>query len=173
MKKLLLIVFMALAFSTAQAQSGFSTLEEKMTGKEFMAAGLDKLSEEELAALNDWLRAHSVATLGAARQPVADPRGFEGDQPDSVGDQRGFENQTIKEIGENDVVSKIRGPFKGWDGETVFELENGMIWKQTEGSTFSIAEVDNPTVIIERGVFNVWRLRVEGYNKNVKVKRIQ
>lgn len=29
------------------------------------------------------------------------------------------------------IKGKIRGDFKGWDGHTVYELDNGQIWKQT------------------------------------------
>lgn len=28
--------------------------------------------------------------------------------------------------------SKIKGEFSGWDGETVFELVNGQVWKQAK-----------------------------------------
>lgn len=153
------ILVMALGPAQVQAQNSFSTLEEQMTGKEFVSAGLDKLSAEELAALNEWLRTHSVATLETATEPLSD--------------QRGFENQTIAEMGKEDVVSTIVGPFSGWDGETIFKLENGMIWKQSEADRFAIPEVQNPPVIIERGLLKSWKLSVEGYNKSVRVRRIQ
>jgi hypothetical protein len=32
---------------------------------------------------------------------------------------------------------------------------------------------ENPVVVIESGLFNSWRLKVEGYNKTVRVERIQ
>ncbi|MEJ2535309.1 MAG: hypothetical protein P8008_07595 [Gammaproteobacteria bacterium] len=145
--------------ASAQAQQGFSTVEERMTGKEFTAAGLDKLTPEELAALNEWLRAHSVATLENATQPV--------------GDQRGFEVEAMKEFDESDIVARVQGPFTGWSGQTVFKLDNGMIWEQVEAGTFYIPQVDDPVVVIEQGMFNAWRLRVEGYNKTVRVRRVQ
>lgn len=174
MKQLVLLIVLALASNTLLAQNSFSTLEEKMTGKEFMAAGLDKLTPEELAALNNWLRRHSVATLDAptSSAPAGAAAGAAAGTQKG-GDQRGFENQMIEDVGKNDIVARIMGPFKGWDGETVFRLDNGMIWKQSEGSTFAMAEMDSPTVIIERGLFNVWKLRVQGYNKSVKVERLQ
>jgi len=31
----------------------------------------------------------------------------------------------------NVVESRIRGEFKGWSGDTEFELENGQVWKQS------------------------------------------
>ena len=153
------LLTLALASGVA-AQDSFSTLEERMTGKEFTAAGLDKLSDDELAALNDWLRRHSVATLENATQPYSDTRGFE--------------VRAMKDMDDSDIVSRIVGTFDGWRGKgTVFRLENGMVWEQVEGGTFSIPAVENPVVVIESGLFNSWRLRLEDYNKTVRVERIQ
>src|SRR3546814_11473862 len=46
---------MLLAPAVVAAQQ-FSSLEERMTYNEFRAAGLEKLSADELAAPNTWLR---------------------------------------------------------------------------------------------------------------------
>lgn len=150
------------------AQQGFSTIEERMTGKEFTAAGLDKLSPEQLAALNDWLRSHSVATLenaNAAAQVSAAGGG--------TGDNRGFELQSAKDISDDDIVSGIKGEFSGWSGKTIFELENGMVWQQVESQTFYIPSRTGAVAIIEKGLFSSWRLSVDGYNKTVRVERIE
>jgi len=159
MKTLLCTSLLLIAGAGAQAQDSFSSLEEQMTGKEFTAAGLDKLTDGELAALNQWLRAHSVGTLTQARQPQSDMRGFEGSVLESVDD--------------SDIVSRLVGTFNGWDGNTVFKLDNGQIWKQADSSTLSVPAIENPQVRIEQGVFNAWRLSVEGYGKRVHVERIQ
>jgi hypothetical protein len=161
MKKLPFIVFVASAILAGHslAQQGFSTIEERMTGKEFTAAGLDKLSDEELTALNDWLRSHSVATLENRNQEYSDTRGFE--------------TQAMANLDDKDVVSLIKGPFSGWTGDTVFELENGMVWKQVETGTFYIPARMDAVAVIDKGLFNSWRLKVEGYNKTIRVERIE
>lgn len=142
------------------AQDAFSTIEERMTGKEFTAAGLDKLSAEELAALNQWLREHSVATLDYAREPG--------------GDARGFEYRSAAEADGDTIVSRIVGSFSGWDGkDTLFRLENGMVWKQAESGRFTIPETDQAVAVIESGMFSSWRLHIEGYNKTVRVTRVE
>ena len=73
------------------ADEGFSSLEEQMTGQDFKAAGLDKLTPQELEALNGWIRRRSLATLdapsggaaaSAAESPVADRRGLKGEKED-------------------------------------------------------------------------------------------
>lgn len=159
MKQTVLTFILIALCNSAIAQKGFSTLEERMTGKEFTAAGLDKLSDEELAALNDWLRSHSIATLENATQPTGDIRGFEGRA--GVG------------FDESAIVSRIVGTFRGWDGETTFTLENGMVWKQDEAGRFYTQATENPQVTIDKGLFSAWYMKVEGYNKEVRVERIQ
>jgi hypothetical protein len=76
-------------------------------------------------------------------------------------------------LDDGDVVSPIKGEFRGWTGDTVFELENGMIWQQAEGGTFNIPPTTDAVAVIDKGVFNAWRLKIEGYNKTVRVKRLQ
>lgn len=149
------------------AQQGFSTIEERMTGKEFVAAGLDQLSPEQLASLNDWLRSHSVATLDNANA-TSQGSGGQGST-----DQRGFENQNSKDISDKDIVSAIKGEFSGWSGDTVFELENGMVWQQVETGTFYMPARTGAVAIIDKGLLSSWRLSIEGYNRTIRVKRIE
>lgn len=168
----LLALALLLASSTLAAQQGFSTIEERMTGKEFVAAGLDNLSPEQLASLNEWLRSHSVATLDNAN---ATSQAFAGPGSGGQGstDQRGFENQSSKDISDKDIVSVIKGEFSGWSGDTVFELENGMVWEQVETGTFNMPARTGAVAIIDKGLLSSWRLSIEGYNKTIRVKRIE
>jgi hypothetical protein len=160
MKYLFLALLLCLVCQPLSAQEAFSTIEERMTGKEFSETGLSKLTPEELAALNRWLRSHSVATLENATQAVQSRQGL---------DARGLEN-----MDDEAVVSRIVGTFDGWEGKgTLFKLENGMIWMQAESGTFHMPATENPVVNIEPGFFNSWRLQIEGYNKTVRVERVQ
>jgi hypothetical protein len=162
MKKRLLVVLLISWPLVLSAQNPFTSLEERMTGKEFTAAGLEKLTDQELDALNSWLRDHSVATLESTRMasaPLADPRGFK-NKP------KGSDAGKI-------IQSSIVGTFSGWDGATVFKLANGMVWKQAESDNFKINPVENPAVTIKKGIFRSWHLNVDGYNSKVKVERLQ
>jgi hypothetical protein len=151
----------------ALADEGFSSLEEQMSGKEFSAAGLDKLTPEELGALNNWIRRHSVATLQQAGGSGSTAAAAEG------GDQRGFENRGADEAERTVIKSRLVGSFSGWDGNTIFTLENGMIWEQADKDKSYIPEVQNPEVTIEPAMFKKWRLSIDGFNSACKVKRIQ
>jgi len=153
------------ASGSADAQRSFSTLEERMTAREFRDAGLDKLSDEELASLNRWIRQRSLAE-GEAIAPAANAA-----RPSQVTeDRRGFTERGSDEP----IRSRIEGTFEGWDGDTVFVLENGMVWQQSESGTFRPRTMEDPEVEIKQGFLgSVWYLKVEGYNTQVKVRRLR
>lgn len=157
------LVLAILAFSfalplQAQEQQPFSSLEERMTGQEFERAGLDKLSPSELAVLNQWIRERSVANYEAAGESASSSAGA--DAP-------------IDDMAREPFQARIVGDFTGWTGDTVFELENGMVWRQVDNATFFIPSVDNPTVTIRPGFMNSWVLTVEGYNSSTRVERVE
>ena len=168
MKRVLFVLLCLLASSSQLAADGFSSLEEQMTGREFSAAGLDKLSPGELEALNAWIRSHSLGTLATAKSGTIDPKPA---PTVAGGDLRGLPSDD----GEDDspIRSAIVGDFEGWDGQTIFKLENGMIWVQDDRDKFYARDLENPVAVIERGMFGTWHLHVEGYRDNCKVKRIQ
>jgi hypothetical protein len=173
MKNIFILLLLLFTSSAVLAQESFSSVEERMTGREFKDAGLGKLSDAELEALNKWLRDHSVATL---ENTVVNRRPGSGTVSTAVAadpsaDRRGLEG---KQASKDTIVSRLVGEFTGWDSDTVFQLENGMIWKQSEKTDkYFVDSTTGPVVTIKAGMFNSWRLSVEGYNKSVQVDRIQ
>ncbi len=151
----------------ALADPSFSSLEERMTGREFRETGLYKLTDDELAALNRWIRERSLAEedprQGAAQEQ---PQSSVGDASD---DPRGFRSSEDRST----IETRIVGSFTGWRGRTEFELENGQVWRQAEAGTFVVPEMQNPDVEIIPGMFNSWRLRVSGYNTRIRVERVR
>lgn len=131
--------------------SEFSSLEERMSKSEFQATGLDKLTPEELKNLNDWLRGHPIVT-------------------NASNDRTGFPPQ---EMSRETITSTIEGTFKGWSGNTLFKLQNGQQWEQVENDSFSVKALQNPQITIQPGLLGGWLLKVEGYNRSVRVKRIR
>lgn len=161
----------ALHFSvavSAQSNPSFSSLEEQMTQREFEASGLDKLTDEELIALNRWIRSRSLATLEQPRanvgQAAVGPEGL----PSTPG-----ELPPIDRMAREPFETRIVGEFDGWTGNTVFELENGMVWRQAERDRRRFQPMQNPVVIIKPGLFGAWYLTVEGQKRKVRVERIK
>ena len=167
MNKLLTVILSLILPLSVIAAEGFSSLEEQMSGKEFTATGLGKLTPEELEALNNWIRRHSVATLDQ-------PKGgsITADAGDE-GDQRGFKNKNDSKEDRSPINSRIKGNFSGWNGNTVFVLENGMIWEQADKEKFWVDDVQNPEITITPGMFGTWRLSMVGHNSACRVERIQ
>ena len=174
MTRILIVIVVMLSTFPLVASEGFSTLEEQMTGKEFTGAGLDKLTPDELAALNAWIRKRSLATLDAPASATATAATAAASSAAETTDedQRGFRTEK-KDEDRSPITSRIVGKFNGWDGQTVFKLENGMIWEQADNDKFYIREVENPVAVIEPGIFGTWRLHIEGYNSKCRVERIQ
>jgi hypothetical protein len=130
------------------------TLEERMSQAEFHAAGLDKLSPDELAQLNAWLGAHGGATtkyVTASGKPVF--------YPDS----------DHKEA----IEAHLVGSFEGWRGHTVFTLDNGQQWQQAESGSFSYNAIENAKVKIKPMLLGSWLMYVDSCGCNVRVNRIK
>jgi hypothetical protein len=169
-KFLVAILSLTMSLSVIAAE-GFSSLEEQMSGKEFTATGLDKLTPGELEALNNWIRSHSVATLD---QPKSGSYAVTADaNADAEVDERGFKNKKDSKEDRSPITTRIKGSSTGWDGHTVFTLENGMIWEQADQEKFYTKKVQNPEITISPGMFGTWRLSMVGHNSACRVKRIQ
>ena len=89
--------------------------------------------------------------------------------------QSGFGDETIPNTDSDpeagQITSRIIGEFKGWSGETVFELENGQVWQQSSNGLL-IVRLTNPKVTIKKARF-AYKLSVEGYNSSVSVRKIR
>ncbi|MBN8727290.1 MAG: hypothetical protein J0H15_06230 [Xanthomonadales bacterium] len=127
------------------------TLEERMSQAEFRAAGLDKLSPEELARLNTWLAGHTA--------PPRRPGSREAFYPDP--DAR------------TTVNAHIAGDFTGWRGKTIFRLDNGQEWQQTESGYRNVGVFHNPSVTIKPMILGSWLMVVEGCGCSLRVQRIK
>ncbi|UXI67210.1 hypothetical protein [Tahibacter amnicola] len=150
------VLTLALALSGTATAAEFSTLEERMSRKEFDAAGLGRLSAEELKALNDWLRVNGLAP-GA---PVA------------TGKNRTPE--FYPEEAEREVVeAHIAGNLTGWLGKTQFKLDNGQVWQQAESGMRTDLNLANPQVRIKPMLLGSWLMSIDGCNCSLRVRRVK
>jgi hypothetical protein len=148
----LIATALALLLTAAASAAEFSSLEERMSQAQFHAAGLDKLSPEELKTLNDWLRGHETVTqqvVTPSGQPVFYPKEFE------------------REL----VESRIDGKFSGWRGHTVFKLENGQEWTQAESGSFTNGSYDHPQVRVKPMVMGSWLMSIPACGCSLRVTR--
>jgi hypothetical protein len=145
---------MTLAAAGSAGAAGFSSLEERMSQSEFHAAGLDKLSTDELKTLDEWLRAHSNVTTTYVT-PGGSPVFYPQDNA----------RETIE--------AHVNGHFTGWFGSTVFTLDNGQEWKQAESGSRSCGSVQNPTIKIKPMLMGSWLAYIESCSDSVRVTRVK
>ena len=145
-------VFCIAGFASAET---FSSLEERMSQNEFHAAGLDKLSPDELNALNAWLRSHygtQVTYVSPTGKPVFYPQ----------------------ESSREPVDAHIVGQFTGWYGQTVFTLDNGQQWQQAESASYQCGKFENPKVTIKPTLMGSWLMYVDPCrSQSLRVTRIK
>lgn len=72
---------------------------------------------------------------------------------------------------DNVIESQIDGEFTGWDGETVFELSNGQVWKQNRYAYKYHYSYRPRVVIYDSG--SGYKLSVKGVTETLPVRRIR
>jgi hypothetical protein len=70
------------------------------------------------------------------------------------------------------IRARYLGEFSGWDGKTVFPLDNGQVWRQ-KGPGLVSFHASNPEIRIKRNLFGGYTLKVDGLNRTVLVERIR
>ena len=80
-----------------------------------------------------------------------------------------------KVISPDTINTTILGEFTGWEKNTVFKLANGQTWKVSSSSTRPVyrRSIQNPKVKISKGFLNSYKMKVEGVNSSVKIKRVK
>jgi hypothetical protein len=167
-------------------------VRDVMTASQFHATGLDKLTPEQMAAFNAWLASYAhtpaAATAGAgtamvaplpvptpaaaAAVPAAPAAAVPTPAPSAASTGSfGKEMLTSEQRGEpTRIESRILGTFKGWNGRSVFKLENGQVWQQADTSTYDIT-LQDPPVVIKRLGFG-YLMTLPGHGATVFVKRV-
>lgn len=138
-------------------------VQDQMSAVEFRAAGLDKLSAGELAALNAWLQRRA----GEETARVVEVAREEGRQ-EVVRNNRGFFDFGSTEA----IESIIVGEFVGFANGRKYTLANGQVWEQVEPASLAGVRRTDPKVSIKPGLLGTWYMRVDGFNTAAKVRRI-
>jgi hypothetical protein len=69
------------------------------------------------------------------------------------------------------IESKIDGDFEGWDGDTIFKLQNGQIWQQSSYHYIYRYRFSPKVLIYKSG--SSYHLRVDGIERTIQVRRLQ
>lgn len=142
---LLLVLGVALSsLKGAQPEPEFPGVKQVMSPAEYEAAGLGKLDAAERAKLDNFIRNY----VAKSNEKVA---------TEAV-DKAVKENKVkAPEV----IESRIVGPFKGYTGTTVFTLENGQRWAQSQRDSAYFPTIDSPPVVIVKSGFG-YRMHIAG-----------
>src|SRR4029077_2048822 len=88
------------------------SIQQIMTPEEFKAAGLNKLSPDELQKLDAWLQGYRQVTEQTAEKKATA--------------KASAESHAKLDL----LVSRVDGAFNGLTGRTLIRLEDGTVWKQ-------------------------------------------
>lgn len=139
----------------APAQNNFPGVEKAMSPSAFEQAGLNKLTPEERARLDDFIRRYAASSNQEAAK-VAVERAVKDNKVPS-------QPQVIE--------SRIVGPFSGYNGRSRFTLENGQVWAQSQQESRAYPPTDSPPVIIVKGSVG-FRMYILG-GGNIRVSKIR
>lgn len=156
MKRLRLIIFLLVAatpFVRAQ-NADFPGVQKAMSSEQFEGAGLNKLSPEERAQLDQFIRGYvSQSNQQAATAAV-----------DRAVKERGVAEPEV-------IQSNIVGIFKGYTGQSRFTLANGQVWKQVQGDIRRYPSIDSPPVVIVKAGMS-HRMYIAG-GGNIRVMQVR
>jgi hypothetical protein len=132
------------------------SVQELMTPDEFKAAGLDKLSEDELQHLDAWLQGY---------RQTAEKRVSEQAEKKATEEIKKATEQAkarAPKLMVDRVVSRVDGTLGGLTGRTVIKLEDGTVWKQANiDDRYQPQVTDHPMVSVSHSAFG-YKMRVEG-----------
>lgn len=138
--------------SLAQSNQLNLKVENLMTTQELRTSGVSALTPSQRKVLDAWLNRYTervIALVDATKTPRT----------------KGASSACSPAI-----ESAIAGDFNGWDGETLFKLDNGQLWEQAEYD-YMYSYSYRPDVTIYETDAGC-RMKVEDEDETILVRRI-
>ncbi|MEP6685606.1 MAG: hypothetical protein ABJB22_02415 [Verrucomicrobiota bacterium] len=146
-------LFAPIDFARAQSPD-FPGVERAMKPEDYEAAGLQKLTAEERARLNEFISNFVSSSTQKAVSAAVDKA------------------VEARKAAPPDVIqSRIVGPFTGYKGNTTFTLENGQKWAQSQRDSMFFPKVESMPVLIVKGTFG-YRMYFAG-GGDIRVQRVR
>ena len=128
----------------AGREESSGSIQQMMTPEEFKAAGLSKLSPDELQKLDAWLQGYRQVTEQKAEKKAT------------------ARAEKVEHAKMDMIVSRVDGQFNGLTGRTVIRLEDGTVWKQANADDRYRPKVtDHPAAAVIHGIYG-YKMQVEG-----------
>lgn len=130
-----------------------------MAGKSLSKPATKKQIEQPVASSAAAASPAPVAAAGATNEQIVRTKN----------EDFGLEHKEVAKVNDDQINAIVKSVKTAPYGELIIELENGQQWRQIGSDKIKLKV--NETVIIERGVFNSFLLRIEGQNRSIRVKR--
>ena len=132
------------------------SIQEQMRPEEFKAAGLDKLTEEELQHLDAWLQGYRQTAEKKATEQVQTKANEQIKKATEEANARAAQNRL------DAIASRVDGKFEGLKGRTLIKLEDGSVWRQANADDrYRTPITDHPNVAVFHSTFG-YKMRIEG-----------
>lgn len=139
----------------AQSPTHQLKIEQVMTQREMQDTGVSTLTLEQRRALDDWLNRYTIRVLKTTLNEKTK-------SPDTMPGRSSCSPA---------IESTISGEIEGWDGDTIFKLDNGQIWQQAEYD-YTYFYAYRPDVTIYQTSAGC-RMKVKDESETVLVRRIK
>ena len=187
--KRLILAGLWLAAGAVAAHGAEEVFSKAVRPEDFSATGLGKLTAEELARLDALVRDFKSGALEAAKRQAAaaeaktaraeaETRAVKAEKIEMAGQKKTAPGLIAKakvmltpgtQVEYESVESRIAGDFLGWEGHTVFTLENGQRWRVLNGTNYNTPAIAGPKVKIAPSSFGAFWMSIEGVSQRVKV----
>jgi len=155
----------------ASSDRGPVAVESLLTVEEFREAGLDQLSDGELAALDAALNralGRGEAADGVDQAALA---AWEASDDDAFA-TFGFEHEHPAARAKDQMTAKLEEAVREWRSGTRFKLSNGQVWEVAGSPNVSLPSAESGQVLlIRRGMMGSFRMNLEGENRRINVRR--
>lgn len=168
--KFLIVIGLGWAVVSSAGRAAEETFSKSVRAEEFAAAGLTKLSAVELARLDALVRDYrgAAAELAVARREAA--AATEARVTAEAKAARAEAKVALVGPAADAVIeSRIAGDFVGWEGRTVFVLENGQRWQVANSGSYYAPKRTAPKVKLTPAAMGGHWMAIEGVGTRVKV----
>ena len=178
MRRLRVLLLSVLALFAAAGLSATESFLDKLSPEQKRRMGLDQLTPAQLAELDaavlQYRRDGAVtAAQEAAASAVAEYKKKE--EPSVISRALDLFRRKQEEEKEQQVrfTATIPGKFTGWEGRTVFTLDNGQVWRQQGSDVYATKAQENPAVLLYKAKSGHWRLQLIEEGAWITVVRIK
>ena len=167
----------------------FHGLAEEMTPEEREASGVGQLSGQQQQFLNNWLLDRFLVNEAEAGAANPGATGNATSTLTQVEQEQAIEAEVERRVTEELAAAEeleaakaqaltepfdatIVGNFSGWNGKSIFALDNGQVWRQRTGSSkYRHTRGDNK-VHFKKNFIGLWTMTVLSSGRSVGVRRI-